>query len=316
MRRLTTDEFIAKVEAIYGDALDLSEVYYIDRDTDVIVTCKLCKTRFVKKPRYFYEKRKYICPTCSAISDAKRKLKTTETFINEAINVHGDKYDYSFVEYAYCTKKVSIKCNKCGFTFDQKPAHHLSGSGCLNCNRIRQGDRKRLTKEQFIQRAIEDHGDKYDYRDVAYVDSKHKVKVVCKSCGKTYSVRPDAHMSGTGCKCQIESQGEKAIKKVLDERGIRYKQEKTFEGCKRQRKLRYDFYLPDNNTLIEYDGRQHFYPFYAEGMSKKKAQRVLDLQIESDRIKTEFAKNNGINLIRIKFTELAKVSCIIDSLLL
>lgn len=100
------------------------------------------------------------------------KKVTTQDFILKARELHGDKYDYSEVEYKSSKEKVKIICPKHG-PFWQTPASHLRKghpSGCPLCN----GGRK-LTTEEFIQKAKELHGDRYDYSKTEYIDNKTKV---------------------------------------------------------------------------------------------------------------------------------------------
>ena len=105
----------------------------------------------------------------------------------------------------------------------------------------------------------------------------------------------------------MKSEGESKIELYLNKRGISFVREKTFPDCKRIQPLRYDFYLPDYNILIEYDGPQHFQP-YPQSYRRcrnfsvwamKKAEENFIIQRENDEIKNRYALNNGIQLIRI-----------------
>ena len=102
---------------------------------------------------------------------------TTEEFIKKAREVHGDKYDYSKVEYVKSKAKVTIICPEHG-EFLQTPQKHLYGQGCPKC-----GHKSELTTEEFIKKAREVHGDKYDYSNVEYVDAKTNVCIICKQHG-------------------------------------------------------------------------------------------------------------------------------------
>lgn len=105
-----------------------------------------------------------------------RKL-TTEEFIKKSREVHGDKYDYSKVEYKSVRDKVCIICPDHS-EFYQKAGSHLDGRGCPKCNGT-----TRLTIEEFIERAKRIHGDKYDYSKVDYKNSTTKVYIICKEGG-------------------------------------------------------------------------------------------------------------------------------------
>jgi hypothetical protein len=92
--------------------------------------------------------------------------------IEIAKELHGDKYDYSKVDYVNSITPVLIGCPEHGF-FPQLPGSHLTGSGCPKCA----GRDK--TKEEFIKQAEEIHGKKYDYSDVDYKGAKTKIKIIC-----------------------------------------------------------------------------------------------------------------------------------------
>src|SRR5690606_19492574 len=101
------------------------------------------------------------------------------------------------------------------------------------------------------------HGDEYDYSLVKYINHHTKVEIICKRHGSFWQ-SPNNHIRGQCCpKCNI-SVGERKIKDWLDARNIIYSREyihKPFD-----KRLRFDFYLPDYQTFIEFDGRQHFEP--------------------------------------------------------
>ena len=122
--------------------------------------------------------------------------KTTSEFIKDSKKIHGDKYDYSLVEYIGARTKVKIICPQHG-EFEQRPGAHFNGGrGCKQCGfNIRQ----RLTTEQFIERARKLHGDKYDYSLVQYVNNRTKVKIICPKHGEFEQV-PSSHCNGNGCK--------------------------------------------------------------------------------------------------------------------
>ena len=120
---------------------------------------------------------------------------TTEDFIKKAKEIHGDKYDYSKVEYVNPKTNVCIICSKHG-EFWQKPYNHLSGSGCPECIR------HTWTTEDFIKKAKEIHGDKYDYSKVEFINTRTKVCIIChdldrngKEIGEFWQL-PLEHLNG------------------------------------------------------------------------------------------------------------------------
>lgn len=120
-----------------------------------------------------------------------RKITTSE-WINRAVNAHGDKYDYSSVNYVNGDTKVKIKCPNHG-EFMQRPASHCRGIGCPKC-----GGTGKMTKVDFLKKAKEVHGERYDYSDAVYTNSKTKIKIRCRQHG-IYEQKPNNHLNGQGC---------------------------------------------------------------------------------------------------------------------
>lgn len=132
-------------------------------------------------------------------------------FIDSAIKTHGDKYDYSHVEYVNSATKVAIMCNKCKQTFYQTPASHISVQhpcGCPFCRYERRRSAKpytTLTSHAFIEKANAIHTKRYTYENVHYVNSKTKVAITCCTHGD-FMQTPNGHLSGTGCPvCELEA---------------------------------------------------------------------------------------------------------------
>lgn len=124
---------------------------------------------------------------------------TKEEFIKKAIEKHGDVYDYSLVEYKNNKTPVTLICKKCGTVFKPRPLNHTHGSGCPKCGREKANKCISDTKEDFIRKAIEKHGSKYDYSLVEYTKSNVKVKIKCNKCGGVFEQTPAMHLSGNGC---------------------------------------------------------------------------------------------------------------------
>ena len=100
--------------------------------------------------------------------------KTKEEVIVAFQKIHGDRYDYSLVEYTSNGSKVKIICKIHG-VFEPIPSNHLKGSGCPDC-----GGNTRYDDEKIIAAFRKVHGDRYDYSNVKYVSAKKKVKINCK----------------------------------------------------------------------------------------------------------------------------------------
>ena len=139
------------------------------------------------------------------------KKKTLDDFIKEAKKVHGDKYDYSKVEYINTMTKVCIICPKHG-EFWQIPNSHLKGFGCIKCKNQQLSKNKTLSKEQFIEKANIVHNNKYDYTNSVFISTKHKVNILCEKHGE-FIQSASSHLQGHGCpKCALEE----TSKRLLD----------------------------------------------------------------------------------------------------
>lgn len=121
-----------------------------------------------------------------------RKL-TTEEFINRSHLIHGDKYDYSSVDYVNSRTKVNIICKIHGI-FKQNPRLHLLGCGCSKCY-----DFNRESVTSFCKRSSYVHNNKYSYQNVKYINNYTEVEIICPFHGSFFQ-KPKKHLSGAGCK--------------------------------------------------------------------------------------------------------------------
>jgi len=122
------------------------------------------------------------------------KKLTTEQFIEKARQVHGDKYDYSQSVYVNTRTPICIICPEHG-EFKQTPNMHLQGNGCPKCFNEKRGNTTRMTTEEFVKRAREIHGDKYDYSKTIYKNIMTKVRIICPEHGE-FKQTPNDHLNG------------------------------------------------------------------------------------------------------------------------
>jgi rubrerythrin len=177
--------FIEKARKIHGDKYDYSKVEYKNNSTKICIICPK-HGEFWQTPNNHL--RGQNCPKCS-----HRSTKyTIEEFIEQANNIHKNVYDYSKTKYINNKIKICIICPKHG-EFWQTPNDHLDGKGCPSCSNT-----KKLTTEEFITKAKMVHGDKYDYSNTEYINSRDKVIIVCKKHGK-FMQSPHSHLNGCGC---------------------------------------------------------------------------------------------------------------------
>jgi len=278
------NKFIEKSNIIHNYKYDYSLVEYNNNYTKVKIICPIHGV-FEQSPKCHYLSG---CKKCSNLNKSNHK-----NFIKKSNKIHQNKYDYSLTNYVNQHTKVKIICPIHG-VFEQIASNHTyMKHGCPKCH----FDKVRQTDEEFIEKSKNIHGDKYDYSIIKYINAHTKIKIICKKHG-IFEQSPSNHLSGQGCPICYESKGEKTITKLLNEINIKFIKQKKFQNCKNIRQLPFDFYLPEYNTCIEFDGEQHF-----RSIEKYGGENGLKNRQNNDKIKTNFCQNNNIKLLRIKFDE-------------
>jgi hypothetical protein len=258
---------------------------YVNTRTKLRVKHNKCNNIYKVTPNAFLKGS--CCPFCS--SNAK---KTDAQFKQEVFNLVGD--EYTFLEcYQGASTKIKVKHNTCGHTYKVTPTHFLTGERCSYCY----GTLKK-TDAQFKREIFDLVGNEYVFLDT-YITNKTKMRVKHIKCGNIYEIRPTDFISHhERCPyCNI-SNGELIINKLLKVLGIKYEYQKTFDDLRDDKLLSYDFFIPDQNILIEYQGIQHYQPVDHFGGDTK-----FEIQQKHDKMKAEYAKDNGYNLIAVPYTE-------------
>ena len=302
-KHISVSEYIERLHTIHNHEYDYTLLpTTLSTSTRIDVVCKvhgiftptlnahLCGTK---------------CPQCNW--DNKKK-HTQERLIEQATLIHNGAYDYSKVVYTDRAMPVTIICKRHG-EFKMRLWSHVYGPDkCPLC-----GSGKKRTTEDFITLAREVHGDRYDYSQSVYTKAKTKVTIICRDHG-AFEQTPDSHCLTTrqGCpKCKASS-GERAVYKALIDLNVHnFTCEKQFDDLvapDTKLPLRYDFWVPSHNLLIEFDGHAHFEEVNFSGKLTKTVmeQRLMRTQY-LDSIKNDYAKLHGYTLLRIHHSDLSKV---------
>jgi hypothetical protein len=229
------------------------------------------------------------------------KRLTNEDFIIKCKEIHGDKFDYFKTNYINTRTKIIIICKIHG-EFEITPDNHINQKqGCVKCAR----DNHKLTKlsNERLESFKKIHNNKYSYLDLSV--NNGIINIICPEHGKFEQIIYN-HEKGHGCPDCNSSKGEEKIKSILESKNIKFKRNHEFEDCKRKRKLRFDFHLPELNTCIEYDGEHHYIEnqYFGEGN--------LEYMKLNDDIKNKYCYNNGIKLIRIPYWEFENIDDLIN----
>lgn len=204
-------------------------------------------------------------------------------------------------EYKGSHIKIKTLCTVCGHTWGCQPSNLyalVKGSGCPKCSRIADGARKRLNVVELISTFNKVHNNFYDYSKVEYKSIDDKVCIICPKHGEFWQT-PANHRAGHGCPHCNKSKGEVFILKYLQGHNIntitQYKiTSKDLEG---QSYMLVDFYLPEQNTFIEYNGEQHYISKkYFGGEVKFHQQQKRDQYLQT------YSNEHDIKLVEIPYT--------------
>jgi very-short-patch-repair endonuclease len=194
-RRFTIEDIIQKSKKNHGETYDYSNIEY---KNGIIENIK-CKIHgLFSQLRHTHINLEGGCKKCADTFKGENRKFTTIQFIERAIKIHGDKYDYSKSEYTGINDKICITCKIHGDFYQISNGHINSGCGCQLCYDDRRGESIRKTTEEFIERAIEKHGDKYDYSKCNYISIDDKLTIICKKHGEFNQVAY-SHINGQGC---------------------------------------------------------------------------------------------------------------------
>lgn len=206
--------------------------------------------------------------------------------------------------------KIKVKCRHCGNIWWISPLKLIQGRRCPACKNKKIGELKRLNKEK-IQNLLNKNNPNIDIID-EYKNLNSAIKCRCKIHNCEWTGWASNIIYGlSGCPICNSSIGENLIGEILDKYNIKYIRQYKFDDCVYKDKLRFDFYLPDINTCIEYQGEQHYFPVNFKGRgSKDYLDEFKNNQIR-DNIKRQYCKDKKITLIEIPYTEKNNISDIL-----
>ncbi len=166
--------------------------------------------------------------------------------------IHNGKYDYSKVEYKNTDTKVIITCPIHG-DFEQTPYKHINREqGCPKCKGSRISSTKSMSNEEFIEKARNIHGDKYDYSKVNYKNAHIHVNIICPKHG-VFSQTPNNHLYiQNGCPCCGKNTS-KVADDWLDSLNVP-KENREKHLSLNNKVYKVDGYIPETNTVYEYFG--------------------------------------------------------------
>ena len=289
-KKKTHEEYVNELK-IKNPHVEVTGIY-IDANTNIMHHCLIHNVFWETKPSRVLNGNG--CKKCRIekfkISNTKTQDKYTEDvrLKNPNIEVLG--------EYVSAKTKILHTCLIHNVVWDALPTNILKGCGCSECLKEKIGSKNGISHNEYVDKLS-----KINPKIVAleeYLGTEIKIRHKCKLCGHKWRVKPGNVLSGKGCPKCNESHGEKYISNYLSINNIAYIPQHTFDSCKDKRQLPFDFYLPELNICIEYDGKQHY-----EAIDHFGGEEGLKVRQLHDQIKTDYCENNKIFLLRIKYDE-------------
>ncbi len=285
LAKKTDTQFKREVYNLVGNEYSFLESY-INIETSLEVKHNKCGHTYKVTPANFLKGTR--CPYCYGC-----RKKTDTQFQQEVFDLVGNKYVF-LDTYVNTHTKLKVKHNKCGNVYEVMPSNFLRGQRCPYCSA---SFNFKKTDAQFKQEVFDLVKDAYTFLD-SYVSDHTKIRVKHNECGHIYKVTPGNFLYGYRCPYCSSSKGEDVISKILKSLGIKYEYQKTFDDLTDKASLSYDFFIPNQNILIEYQGKQHYEPIdYFGGESQFKSQQ------KHDSMKLDYAKLHNYNLIAVPYTE-------------
>lgn len=208
-------------------------------------------------------------------------------------------------KYINLSTPIDCYCEKHDVYCKKSPQSILDGQGCIECGKDKLSKNNMMSQIEFESMISLVNPDVKIISE--YSGLEHDITVLCKKCGRIWTLNANSlKNNGTRCKkCSYTYKGEDEIINILDNLQCTYIHQYKFENCKDKRCLPFDFYLPDYNLCIEFDGKQHYEPKFGEDNFEKTKRH--------DEIKNKYCESNGIELLRIPYWDMNNIENIIKN---
>ena len=254
-KRDNLSTFVKKAVEVHGAKYNYESVEYVDSSTKVAIVCPEHGTFYQSPAKHLSGQN---CPECSRRKVVAHHKQSQEELLARCRSVHADRYDYNKVDWSLSVvQPVVIGCKKHG-DFKQSLLSHYSGTGCRKCTIEVNKARTRQTREEFANRAVQVHGNKYRYTVTTPYGNKYPVRIFCPTHG-FFKQRPNDHLDGHGCpSCaritRGRSQANDALMGFIKTLAPHLQQERRYSFGKGQPRWRSDGYVPDKKLHIEFNG--------------------------------------------------------------
>lgn len=291
--KLTQDVFEKRIKELVKDEYEVLGKY-INSRTPIEMKHNICNYEWFIQPSSFLSGCR--CPNCYG-----NIKKTTVQFKKEVYDLVGNNY-MVLGEYVNSHTNILMKHENCDHIYEITPTNFLKGTRCPLCD-----FGKMKTTKEFKSEVFELVGNEYEVLG-EYIGANFHVEMRHTICNHRYNVKPSGFLIGRRCPICRESKGEKRIRKWLEENYPIFESQKEFLGLVGVGggNLSYDFYLPKQNILIEYQGEFH------DGSGADYTRTNLKNQQEHDKRKGNYVKDHGIKLLEIWYWDFDNVEEILE----
>lgn len=196
VRQTPIEVLLSKFKQIHEEIYDYSKIEYKGTHEKIVIICNI-HGEFMQTPHDHLEGRG--CIQCGIMKSSSTRTRTTELVVEEFTKIHGNRYDYSYINYTV-GEKCNIVCKLHGVFLQQANAH-IKGQGCPTCGRLDARNSTMLSENEIIQRFQIVHDNKYTYPDLDYTGQHNYIKIMCEKHG-IFQQTPHGHSKGQGCpKC-------------------------------------------------------------------------------------------------------------------
>ncbi len=295
----TNAQFIVEIHDLVGENYVFLDEY-INAKTKIRCRHCVCGHEWNVAPSSFLGGSR--CPKCNTnklmYEDIKHRVEV----------IGGTECKLLSKEYTGIDQKLKLQC-KCGEVFYATYSHirRRNKTICNSCSAEEISKSTRKSNKDFIQDVYDLVGDKYVFLE-KYINSRTEILCKHNKCKHEWYTTPNSFLSGYGCPECNQSKGEIQVSGWLDSRNVDYLIEYKYKDCKNIEPLAFDFYVPKYNTLVEFDGKQHFEPIeWFGGLAD------FEYRKQNDNIKNQYCKDNNIPLLRIPYWDFDNIEQILEN---
>ena len=293
--KLTNEEYIKRLLDIESCMIPLEE--YKGMFTPILHKCLIHNIEHRAIPKNVLGG--HGCKKCKQDKFLISRLKTHEEYIEELCVTNPNAIPLE--KYLDSRTPILHKCLTHNIQWKICPTNALRGNGCLECHKERISYKNKKSNEEYVAELFEANPEVVALEPYAGITTP--IMHECIRHNHEWLITPRDALKGHGCPMCRESVGEKMIRLWLESKGMVYIYQHIFDECRDINALPFDFYLPDYNCCIEYDGIQHFKPVDFAGEGEEIALKKFEYTQKHDNIKNEYCEDNNIKLLRIAYYE-------------